>query len=63
MAAGRIFNWLVARLGLCGVADSQCGFKAFTAEAANALFPRVSTDGARIPRRIRRPQVLSTTHR
>ncbi|MBI3635028.1 MAG: glycosyltransferase family 2 protein [Candidatus Rokubacteria bacterium] len=43
VAAGRVFNWLVARLGLRGIADSQCGFKAFTAAAAEALFrPLVS---------------------
>lgn len=45
VAAGRLFNWLVARLGLEGIADSQCGFKAFTAAAAEDLFRRVRTDG------------------
>jgi dolichyl-phosphate beta-glucosyltransferase len=45
VAAGRLFNWLVARLGLWGIADSQCGFKAFTAAAAQDLFPRVQTRG------------------
>jgi len=44
-AAGRVFNWLVARLGLLGIADSQCGFKAFTAAAAEALFGALQTDG------------------
>lgn len=43
--AGRAFNWLVARLGLRAVADSQCGFKVFTASAAERLFPRLRTDG------------------
>jgi dolichyl-phosphate beta-glucosyltransferase len=43
--AGRVFNWLVARLGLRGVADSQCGFKALTAEAANGLFGGLRTRG------------------
>lgn len=43
--AGRVFNWLVARLGLRAVADSQCGFKAFTAAAAERLFSRLGTDG------------------
>jgi len=43
--AGRAFNWLVARLGLRGVADSQCGFKAFTARAAEDLFARLRTRG------------------
>lgn len=43
--AGRLFNWMTARLGLPDVADSQCGFKAFTAEAADELFPRLTTRG------------------
>jgi dolichyl-phosphate beta-glucosyltransferase len=42
---GRIFNWLVARLGLRGVADSQCGFKLFRAEAATRLFAELGTRG------------------
>jgi dolichyl-phosphate beta-glucosyltransferase len=45
VAAGRVFNWLVKRLGLVGIADSQCGFKAFVAGAAEDLFARVSTAG------------------
>jgi len=45
MIAGRVFNWLVARLGLEGVADSQCGFKAFTGPAAERLFQALSTRG------------------
>ena len=40
-----MFNWCVARLGLRGVADSQCGFKAFTAAAAERLFGRLRTRG------------------
>ncbi len=43
--AGRFFNWLVARLGLAGIADSQCGFKAFTAPAVARLFEALSTRG------------------
>jgi dolichyl-phosphate beta-glucosyltransferase len=45
VAAGRVFNWLVARLGLRGVADSQCGFKAFQASAAQRLFGALQTRG------------------
>ena len=45
VAAGRIFNRIVASLGLAGVEDSQCGFKAFTAAAAADLFPRLATTG------------------
>jgi dolichyl-phosphate beta-glucosyltransferase len=45
VAAGRVFNWLVARLGLAGIADSQCGFKAFTGPAADRLFGALVTRG------------------
>jgi dolichyl-phosphate beta-glucosyltransferase len=45
VAAGRLFNWLVARMGLRGVADSQCGFKALTAPAAVRLFEGLTTRG------------------
>jgi len=45
VVAGRLFNWLVARSGLAGIADSQCGFKAFTAAAATDLFGRLATSG------------------
>jgi dolichyl-phosphate beta-glucosyltransferase len=45
VAAGRVFNWLVARVGLHDIADSQCGFKAFTAPAASRLFGALSTRG------------------
>jgi hypothetical protein len=45
VAAGRMFNWLVARVGLRDIADSQCGFKAFTGPAATRLFEALSTRG------------------
>ncbi len=45
VAVGRVFNWLVAGVGLQGVADSQCGFKAFTAPVASRLFEALSTRG------------------
>jgi dolichyl-phosphate beta-glucosyltransferase len=45
VAAGRVFNRVVAALGLTGVADSQCGFKAFSAASAADLFPRLQTTG------------------
>ncbi len=38
-AVGRAFNLLVQLAALPGVRDSQCGFKLFTAAAAQALFP------------------------
>jgi len=45
VVADRMFNWLVARAGLEGVADSQCSFKAFTAAAAGRLFEPHATRG------------------
>jgi len=45
VAAGRVFNWLVAHAGLAEISDSQCGFKAFTARAAEALFGMLRTRG------------------
>lgn len=45
LLAGRLFNRLVGRLGLSGIADSQCGFKAFTAVAAESLFGRLRSEG------------------
>lgn len=44
-AAGRVFNRLSTWLGLAGLEDTQCGFKAFTAAAADDLFPQMSTKG------------------
>lgn len=38
----RGFNLLVRMLAVRGIRDSQCGFKAFTAEAAVDLFPRLT---------------------
>jgi glycosyltransferase involved in cell wall biosynthesis len=43
--AGRLFNFMVQRLALPGIEDSQCGFKMFTAAAVSAVFPRVTIDG------------------
>jgi dolichyl-phosphate beta-glucosyltransferase len=42
---GRLFNLAVQQLTLPGIEDSQCGFKMFTARAANSIFPRVTVDG------------------
>jgi dolichyl-phosphate beta-glucosyltransferase len=44
-AMGRLFNRLVQRLLLPGVADTQCGFKLFTAGAAEAAFRPCRLDG------------------
>jgi dolichyl-phosphate beta-glucosyltransferase len=43
--AGRAFNYLVQRLAVPGIEDTQCGFKMFTAAAADAIFPLVSVEG------------------
>ena len=43
--AGRVFNNLVQGLAVSGIEDTQCGFKMFTAGAAEAIFPRVSVEG------------------
>lgn len=45
VAAGRIFHWAVSRLGICGIRDTQCGFKLFSRPAAEDLFPLVRTRG------------------
>jgi dolichyl-phosphate beta-glucosyltransferase len=44
-AAGRIFHQLVRAAGVRGIADTQCGFKLFTARAASDLFPRLRLTG------------------
>jgi dolichyl-phosphate beta-glucosyltransferase len=43
--AGRAFNFAVQRLLVPGLNDTQCGFKMFTAAAANAIFPHVTVAG------------------
>ena len=42
---GRAFNWLVRLILLSGLNDTQCGFKCFTAEAAECIFPLVTISG------------------
>jgi len=44
-AIGRVFNWCVKLLVLRGVNDTQCGFKLFSARAAETLFPLQRLDG------------------
>ncbi len=38
---GRCFNGLVRALTVSGIHDTQCGFKMFSARAAEAIFPRL----------------------
>jgi dolichyl-phosphate beta-glucosyltransferase len=42
---GKMFNKLVRIFVLGGVKDTQCGFKAFTAEVADRVFPELQTRG------------------
>jgi glycosyltransferase involved in cell wall biosynthesis len=42
---GRLFNWAVKLLVLRGIDDTQCGFKLFSARAAQVLFPLQQLDG------------------
>jgi dolichyl-phosphate beta-glucosyltransferase len=44
-SSGRFFNLLVRWLHLPGIMDTQCGFKLFTAEAAEAAFRDSRLDG------------------
>jgi len=43
--AGQVFSWLEQFILSTGLADTQCGFKAFTASAAREIFRRVTIDG------------------
>jgi dolichyl-phosphate beta-glucosyltransferase len=42
---GRAFNGVVQALAVPGIEDSQCGFKAFRADAARSIFSRQRIDG------------------
>jgi len=42
---GRVFNHFVQLLAVRGIHDTQCGFKGFTEEAAQLLFPLQKLDG------------------
>jgi len=39
---GKIGNWIIQILAVSGVKDTQCGFKAFTEEAAQEIFSRLT---------------------
>jgi dolichyl-phosphate beta-glucosyltransferase len=43
--AGQVFSWLEQAVLATGLADTQCGFKAFNAAAAREIFRRVTIDG------------------
>lgn len=42
---GRIFNWLVRIMAVPAIQDTQCGFKMFSREAAQIVFPLQRLDG------------------
>lgn len=42
---GRVFNTMVRLLTLPELDDTQCGFKCFTAKAAESLFPKMTITG------------------
>lgn len=42
---GKTFNKIVQFLVLKGISDTQCGFKAFRAEAAECIFPETKING------------------
>ena len=42
--AGQVFSWLEQSVLATGLADTQCGFKAFTSSAAKEIFRRVTID-------------------
>lgn len=42
---GRVFNLLVRVMAVPGIQDTQCGFKCFTREAAQLVFPLQRIDG------------------
>jgi dolichyl-phosphate beta-glucosyltransferase len=42
---GRVFNCVVQALAVPGIEDTQCGFKAFRADATHGIFERQGIDG------------------
>ncbi len=42
---GRVFNLLVRWIAVPDISDTQCGFKCFSREAAQAVFPLQRIDG------------------
>ena len=42
---GRVFNWAIQAIAIRGIRDTQCGFKMFTAEAADDIFSSATLDG------------------
>jgi glycosyltransferase involved in cell wall biosynthesis len=54
---GRAFNWIVQALAVKGINDTQCGFKMFSREAANLIFPALRLHQS--PSRLTGPRVTA----
>ena len=54
---GRVFNYVVRKLIIPGIEDTQCGFKMFTQAAAAQVFPHQTIDGWGFD-----PEVLYVSH-
>ncbi len=54
---GRVFNYVVRKLIIPGIEDTQCGFKMFTREAAAQVFPHQTIHGWGFD-----PEVLYISH-
>jgi dolichyl-phosphate beta-glucosyltransferase len=44
-AAGTVFRWVVYTLVFPGIRDTQCGFKLFRKDAADAIFSKQRIEG------------------
>ncbi len=43
-SAGRLGNWVIRSLAVPGIHDTQAGFKMFTRQSAETIFPRLTLD-------------------
>jgi len=48
---GKVFNLVVQTLAISGIQDTQCGFKLFSAQAAEFIFPKLYIYGLNQERR------------
>ena len=61
--SGHVFNFLLRRLGVAPVLDTQCGFKLFRAAAAAALFRAARHRRLRLRRRAADPGASAAGYR
>ena len=66
----KLFNFAVQTLALPGIADTQCGFKGFTARAAKAIFSVAASnrfgfdvEALYLARKVRLPNRRTARHR